>query len=44
MMMLGDWNGVTNLDLDRSMKRKKADGKLPKSFFQLLKHEGLDDI
>lgn len=42
--VMGDMNGVLDLDLDRSVKRQKTDGKLPESFFQMIKQEGLEDI
>lgn len=48
-MILGDFNRTTNNELDRSgvnskRKRNPVNGKLPNTFFNLIKNENLIDV
>lgn len=43
--MIGDFNGTVNVQIDRSSTKKKCnEGKLPNSFFDLVKQNVLEDI
>lgn len=44
VLVMGDMNGVIDVELDRSLKGKRSDGKLPESFFRLMKQENLGDV
>lgn len=44
-MLLGDFNGTGNTYLDSTIKKNKSnEGKLPKSFFDSVKYENLEDV
>lgn len=48
-MIVGDFNGMVDNELDRSIKtnknkNKKGNGRLPNTFFDLMEHENLMDI
>lgn len=45
VMLMGDFNGTVDNKLDRKGKKKKNnEGKLPKTFFELVKQENLENI
>lgn len=42
---MGDFNGIVNAQLDKSSARSKGnEGKLPKSFFELVNQEDWEDV
>uniref|UniRef100_A0A670ICM2 Reverse transcriptase domain-containing protein n=1 Tax=Podarcis muralis TaxID=64176 RepID=A0A670ICM2_PODMU len=44
IIVMGDMNGVVSLELDRLRKTKNKEGKLPKTFFTMMKNYNLVDI
>lgn len=45
-LIMGDWNGVVNPEIDRKSERKikKTQGKLPKAFKELTEEQTLQDV